>query len=140
MTTFIVIIHVVVCLVLILVILLQAGRGSGLSWGSFGGSPQSFLGTKSASFLAKATSVCAIIFLLTCILLNVLEVQKSKSLYGAKSSNASQMDLEKIKQALEKIKTNGENAAGDATKKAENEVQNESAPLENNQNPPPATP
>lgn len=101
MTAFITVIHILVCLVLILVILLQAGRGAGLSWGSFGGDPQSVFGTKSATFLKKATTVSAILFLLTCIALNVFETQKSKSLFSAGNT---QVDIEKIKQALEQVK------------------------------------
>jgi preprotein translocase subunit SecG len=81
MNILIVCIHVIVCLVLIIVILLQAGRGQGLTGASFGGNVQSLLGTKASSFLTKATSVCAILFLFTCIGLNVLEVQKSRSLF-----------------------------------------------------------
>ncbi len=103
MTTAISIVHILVCFVLILVILLQAGRGSGLSWGSFGGTPQSLLGTKSAVFLKKATSVCAIVFLFTCIGLNLLETQKSRSLFmGAKNQK---IDVNQIKDVLEKIKS-----------------------------------
>ena len=106
MTILIITVHVIVCFVLILVILLQAGRGSGLSWGSFGGSPQSFLGTKSASFLAKATSVCAILFLITCITLGIIESRKSKSLFSTQSRNQ-KIDIEKIKKVLEQVKTEG---------------------------------
>lgn len=119
MTAFIVVIHVIVCFILILVILLQAGRGSGLSWGVFGGSPQSFLGTKSASFLTKATSVSAILFLLTCITLNLIETRKSRSLFSGK---ANQLDVNKIKEALDKVNTGetpitAELPKGDATQK-----------------------
>ncbi|MBI4387588.1 MAG: preprotein translocase subunit SecG [Candidatus Omnitrophica bacterium] len=105
MTAFIVIVHVIVCFILILVILLQAGRGSGLSWGSFGGTPQSFLGTKSTSILAKATSISAIIFLVTCISLNILETKKSRSLFSGPQGGT--VDVEKIKKVLDQIKTEG---------------------------------
>jgi preprotein translocase subunit SecG len=100
MTLFTTIVHVLVCLFLISVILLQAGRGQGLSWGTFGGSPQSILGTKTASFLTKVTTACAIIFLLTCIGLNILETTKQRSLFGP-TKPLSQVDFEKIKEALE---------------------------------------
>jgi len=104
MNILVVCIHVIVCLVLIIVILLQAGRGQGLTGASFGGgNVQSLLGTKASSFLTKATSVCAILFLFTCIGLNVLEIQKSRSLFKAPNAQAA-LDVEQIKKALEKMK------------------------------------
>jgi preprotein translocase subunit SecG len=131
MNILIVCIHVIVCLVLIVVILLQAGRGQGLTGASFGGgSVQSLLGTKASSFLTKATSVCAILFLFTCIGLNVLEVQKSRSLFKTPRSQAP-LDVEQIKKTLEKMKkaekpgttaapqTAAATAKADATKPAE---------------------
>jgi len=103
MNILVVCIHVIVCLVLILVILLQAGRGQGLTGSSFGGNVQSLLGTKASSFLTKATSVCAILFLFTCIGLNILEVQKSRSLFKSPKSQVP-LDVEQIKRTLEKMK------------------------------------
>lgn len=104
MTIFLIAIHVIVCLILILVILLQAGRGQGLTGGSFGsGNVQSLLGTRAADFLTKATSVAAICFLFTCIGLNILETQRSKSLFEVTQKSAP-VDIETIKKALEKVK------------------------------------
>src|SRR3990167_635859 len=99
----IVVLHVCASLFLIAVILLQAGRGQGLSWGMMGGSPQSILGTKTASFLTRLTTICAFLFLFTCIGLNLIEIRRSKSLMNL-SRGASQVDLTKIKEALDKIK------------------------------------
>jgi len=103
-------IHVIVCFVLIIVILLQAGRGQGLTGSSFGGNVQSLFGTKASSFLTKATSVCAILFLFTCIGLNVLEVQKSRSLFKSPNAQAP-LDVEQIKKALAKINMTGKTGA-----------------------------
>lgn len=100
MVILIVVLHVIVSLFLIGVILLQAGRGQGLSWGVFGGSPQSILGTKTASFLSRVTTICAVLFLFTCIILNIIETRKSRSLIGA-GQPVSQIDFSKIKKALE---------------------------------------
>ena len=113
MTILIVVLHVFICLFLIAVILLQAGRGQGLSWGVFGSSPQSILGTKSASFLARVTTVCASLFLVTCIALNIIETRKSRSLF-APSKSASQIDLAKIKQAIEQAQTKAPETASAA--------------------------
>ena len=112
MTVVIVILHIFVCVFLIAVILLQAGRGQGLSWGVFGGTPQSILGTKTASFLTRVTTGCAIIFLFTCLALNMIEIKKSKSLVTS-PKDVAQVDFSKIKEALEKeVQTAGENTQG----------------------------
>ena len=115
MNILVVCIHIIVCFVLIIVILLQAGRGQGLTGASFGGNVQSLFGTKASSFLTKATSVCAILFLFTCIGLNIFEVQKGRSLFKAPNSQAP-LDVEQIKKALAKINKTGKAATTTATK------------------------
>lgn len=118
MTIFLTIIHVIVCLVLILVILLQAGRGQGLAGASFGsGNVQSLFGTRAADFLTKATSVSAICFLFTCIGLNIVESGKSRSLIQA-SRKTAPVDIDAVKKALEKIKAEEKTAAAAAPVKA----------------------
>ena len=60
------IIHVTVCVFLILVVLLQQGRGGGL--GSLGGATaQVFGGRGAGNFLTRLTGICAAIFMLTSI-------------------------------------------------------------------------
>lgn len=73
-------IHVVASLVLIAVILLQAGKGGGLNEAFGGGSTQTILGTKSSVFLKKATAVCAVIYILACLLLAVMTSHQGRSL------------------------------------------------------------
>ena len=69
--------HVLVCVGLIIVVLMQAGKGAGLA-GVFGssGTQQMFGGRGAASFLAKLTSGLAIVFMLTSITLFVLSAQQ----------------------------------------------------------------
>jgi len=70
MTIFLLVIHVLACIVLIVSILLQAGKGGGLAGGAFGGmggSSAVFGGTGAATFLSKVTTYVAIVFGLTCI-------------------------------------------------------------------------
>lgn len=118
MTTLLVILHVIVCFVLILVILLQAGRGQGLTGATFGGgNVQSLFGTRAGDFLTKATTVSAICFLLTCVVLNIIEAQKSKSLMELKKPGAA-LDLDTIKKALEKVKADQSSKTGVATNAA----------------------
>ena len=112
-TVFLTLVHIIVCLMLILVILLQAGRGQGLAGPSFAsGNVQSLFGTRAGDFLTKATSVSAICFLLTCIGLNLTEAHKSRSLLDVKRNQTAPVDIEAIKKALEQVKKEGEANSG----------------------------
>ncbi len=73
-------IHIVASLVLIAVILLQAGKGGGLNEAFGGGSTQTILGTKTSVFLKKATATCAVIYILACLLLAVMTSHQGRSL------------------------------------------------------------
>ncbi len=65
-------IHIVVCLALIFIVLLQTGRGAGIG-AAFGGSSQTFFGSSGATpFLAKLTAVAAILFMVTSLSLTFL--------------------------------------------------------------------
>ncbi|MBI4431400.1 MAG: preprotein translocase subunit SecG [Candidatus Omnitrophica bacterium] len=103
MSIFITVIHIIVCFVLIAVILLQAGRGQGFG-GTFGGGEgtQTIFGTRSADFLSKATTVCAILFLFTCIGLDVLEARKGRSLFETSPKLESE-DLKVLQDALKEL-------------------------------------
>lgn len=79
MYIFVLIVHVIVSLVLIAVILLQAGRG-GIAEAFGGGATQSVFGTRTATFLSRATAVCATVFILTSLSLTVLSSYRSRSL------------------------------------------------------------
>jgi len=71
LVTFITIIHVSVCIFLILVILLQAGKDAGMSAAFGGGGSGSVFGGRGAgSFLGRVTAVCASIFFLTSLTLS----------------------------------------------------------------------
>jgi preprotein translocase subunit SecG len=70
MHTLIVILHVAVSVALILVILLQTGKGSDIGAVFGGGSSQTLFGsTGPTSFLSKLTAGAAIIFMLTSLFL-----------------------------------------------------------------------
>jgi preprotein translocase subunit SecG len=75
LNTFLIIVHVVVSAVLVLVILLQAGKGGGLG-GAFGGSSQAVFGGRGAqTFLGKVTSAAAAVFMLTSLSLSYLSTR-----------------------------------------------------------------
>jgi len=70
--TFLVLLHVLVCLVLIGVILLQSGKAADIA-GAFGGSgSQTAFGPRgAATFLSRATTWCAVMFMFTSMALAV---------------------------------------------------------------------
>ncbi len=106
---FVLTVHILVCLVLIAVILLQAGRGGGLA-DSFGGSAaQSFLGTRGTVYLTRATTVCATMFMITSVTLAFNSVRRGRSL------------MERVPAVQEKAPQTPETAATD-TKPAEKAV------------------
>jgi len=71
--------HVGVCLVLIVVILLQAGRGANMG-AMFGGASQTVFGAAGAgTFLTKMTAVVAILFMLTTLGLAYLGQNRTSS-------------------------------------------------------------
>ncbi len=80
MITFIIVIHIVVCVILIALVLVQAGKGGGLG-GLFGGGgmSQSLFGVRTGTFLTRLTTVLAIIFMLTSLSLAVFYRRPGKS-------------------------------------------------------------
>ena len=66
MYTLMIILHVVVSLALILIVLLQTGKGAEMGAGFGGGSNQTIFGSRgAATFLSKVTTGAAVIFMLT---------------------------------------------------------------------------
>jgi preprotein translocase subunit SecG len=63
--TIIIVLHILVCVALILIVLLQAGKGAEMG-AAFGGASQTIFGSAGAmGFLSKLTAVAAIIFMIT---------------------------------------------------------------------------
>ena len=71
-------IHVVVCIFLIIVVLLQSGKAADLA-GAFGGmgSQTAFGPRGSATLLSKATTISAVLFMLTSLSLSILAKRSS---------------------------------------------------------------
>jgi len=68
MQTFVDIIHIFVCVFLILVVLLQQGKGGGMGAAFGGGTAQTVFGGRGAgNILTRATAICATIFMLTSV-------------------------------------------------------------------------
>jgi len=70
MTTVILTIHVIVSVFLILIVLLQTGKGADMGASLGGGAGQTLFGSSGpATVLGKITTVVAVIFMLTCLTL-----------------------------------------------------------------------
>jgi preprotein translocase subunit SecG len=67
-----VIIHIFTCVGVILVVLLQAGKGASLGAAFGGGASQTLFGAQSANFITKATWVMAASFMVTSLLLTLI--------------------------------------------------------------------
>src|SRR5579872_2437266 len=83
--TLLTLLHVLVCLFLIVVVLLQSGKAADLA-GAFGGmgSQTAFGPRGSATLLSKATTVSAILFMVTSLSLSILATRRAGA--GAGSS------------------------------------------------------
>jgi preprotein translocase subunit SecG len=70
MSVIVIVLHVIVCIALIMIVLLQTGKGADMGAAFGGGSSQTLFGSTGAgSFLGKATTVAAVIFMLTSLTL-----------------------------------------------------------------------
>lgn len=70
MSLILIIVHIVVCIALIMIVLLQTGKGADMGAAFGGGGSQTLFGSTGAStFLSKATTVAAIVFMLTSLVL-----------------------------------------------------------------------
>jgi preprotein translocase subunit SecG len=66
MSILLIVIHIVVCIALIMIVLLQTGKGADMGAAFGGGSSQTLFGSTGAStFLSKATTGAAIVFMVT---------------------------------------------------------------------------
>jgi len=74
---FITVVHIIVCLILIVVVLLQSGKGADLA-GAFSGSSQTAFGPRgAATWASRATTIAAILFMITSISLAILQSRKA---------------------------------------------------------------
>lgn len=78
MITLITLIHIFVCLFLIIVVLLQSGKSGDIAAAFGGQGSQTAFGPRgAATVLTKATTWCAIIFMLTSITLSITASRKT---------------------------------------------------------------
>ena len=78
MMTFILVIHAIACILLVLTVLMQAGRGGGLTE-TFSGAENVF-GAQTSDFLVRATSILAGVFFTTSLILAFFSAHHDRSL------------------------------------------------------------
>ena len=83
MTGLVIFLHAVACVFIVVIILMQSGRGGGLTE-SFA-SAESVFGAKTNEFMIKATTVLASIFLVTSLSLAVISAKKEVSVMSVEN-------------------------------------------------------
>jgi preprotein translocase subunit SecG len=74
------IVHLIMCFLMILIVLLQTGKGAQMGSAFGSGASQTIFGTRgAATLLSKLTTVAAILFMLTSLSLAILSSQRSAS-------------------------------------------------------------
>jgi preprotein translocase subunit SecG len=108
MVTLLIAIHVIVCLFLIVIVLLQHGKGADIG-ATFGGSSQTLFGTEGPlPLLNKITTIAAIVFMLTSVAL---------AYFSSNASTGSVMnELKKQKATVEKPVQSSDAATAPAAK------------------------
>ena len=101
MHTAIIIVHVMCTLFLILVILLQTGKGAAMGSGLGAGSSQTMFGSSGAgNFLTKMTAAIATIFMITSLTLAIMSSnEKSRSIMPEEERPAAANSSEPIPEA-----------------------------------------
>jgi preprotein translocase subunit SecG len=78
--------YVLTCLVLMLVILLQQGKGGDIANAFGGGSSQAAFGARSgATVLSRATTVCAVLFVVGALVLGIVGQRGPGSVIGGRA-------------------------------------------------------
>jgi len=81
MTAFLMFVHTTTCVLLIAVVLMQSGRGGGLT--ETFASAESMFGAKTNQMMVKMTTILAGIFLVTSLTLAYFSAKKDQSLVGS---------------------------------------------------------
>lgn len=90
------IIHILVCFALILIVLLQAGKGAEMG-AAFGGASQTIFGSAGAmGFLSKLTTVAAIIFMITSLVLTFSSTKRSSVIMKERPVQSAPMESHEL--------------------------------------------
>ncbi|MFB3883717.1 MAG: preprotein translocase subunit SecG [Thermodesulfobacteriota bacterium] len=90
------ILHVLVCFALILIVLLQAGKGAEMG-AAFGGASQTIFGSAGAmGFLSKLTTVVAVLFMVTSLILTFSSAKRASSVIRERPVQSAPVEPSKI--------------------------------------------
>ncbi len=81
MQTFVTVIHIVTCILLVLVVLIQSGKGAEISTSLAGSSQTVFGSSGGANFFTRFTSAAAAVFMITSVTLTLMGGQSRKSVF-----------------------------------------------------------
>ena len=96
MNIFLIILHVLGCFILVVIVLLQTGKGASMGAAFGGGSSQTLFGSRgAASILSKITTVAAIIYMLTSLSLAIISTKRSGSIVFEEKKVKEEMPIEK---------------------------------------------
>jgi len=89
-------VHVIVCFALILIVLLQAGKGAEMG-AAFGGASQTIFGSTGAvGFLTKLTTVAAIVFMITSLLLAFASSRRASSVMRGSPARTAPAETQQV--------------------------------------------
>jgi preprotein translocase subunit SecG len=110
--TFIDIVHIFVCLVLMGVVLLQQGKGGGMGAAFGGATTQVFGGRGAGNILTRATAICAGIFMITSVSLAYLSSSGDRALKAKVAQEAGRKkDKGQLKERSKDTPATSESAA-----------------------------
>jgi len=112
-----VVFHVIICIALVLVVLMQSSKGEGLAGTAFssGLSGAVFGGRGAATFLSKATSVLAIVFMLNCGALAFMSSRTRTAAVNPQDVSESVVTREAQKEQAQQMERQQQQMAVDST-------------------------
>jgi preprotein translocase subunit SecG len=92
----IIVVHILVCFALIMIVLLQAGKGAEMG-AAFGGASQTIFGSAGAmGFLSKLTTIAAVIFMITSLLLTFTSTKRASTVMKERPAQTAPIEPQNV--------------------------------------------